>query len=153
MISLTLDSLREHLLKAKFPIEDQKETQQLYMIYKIENNEFPLFMRIFGEGAILQLIAFIPCEVKPTAKGDVARLLHRLNKELDLPGFGTDEQAGLIFYRLMVPSIDQKVNETHLHRFIASIKDILTNFAPLIAYVASGTSSYDDVQKKIKPIK
>jgi hypothetical protein len=153
MITLSLDALREHLLKAKFPIERQEETHQLYMLYKIENKEFPLFIRVLGEGELLQLIAFIPCEVKPNTESDIGRLLHRLNKELDIPGFGMDEEAGLLFYRLMVPSFEKKIYASHLLRYIASIEEILKNFSPVIAYIASGSSSYDDIQKKIKSIK
>ncbi len=153
MISLTLDSLKEHLLKANFPVEVQKETQQLYLLYKIADKEFPLFIRIFGEGELLQLIAFIPCELKPSARGDLARLLHRLNKELDIPGFGMDEPPGLIFYRVMMPSFDKNIYESHLDRYITSIEEILKNFSPLISYVSTGTSTYDEVQKKMQSIK
>ncbi len=153
MINLTLEALQENLSNKGFAVELQKETKQLYIIYKINDKEFPLFLRIFGKGELLQLIAFIPCEVKTGTQGDIGRLLHRLNKELDIPGFGMDEQAGLLFYRLMIPSIEKKIVEAHLHRYVASIEEILKNFSPVIAYVASGTGSYDDVQKKIHSIK
>lgn len=153
MINLSLESLQENLSNKGFAVELQKETKQLYIIYKINDKEFPLFLRIFGEGELLQLIAFIPCEVKTSARGDIGRLLHRLNKELDIPGFGMDEQADLLFYRLMMPSIEKKIVEGHLHRYVASIEEILKNFSPVIAYVASGTGSYDDVQKKLHSIK
>lgn len=153
MITLTIDSLKEYLSKAKFPVEIQNETQQVYMLYKINDREFPLFMRIFGEGELLQLIAFVPCEMKPNARGDLARLLHRINKELDIPGFGMDEQASLIYYRLMIPSFEKKIYGTHLQRFITSIEEILKNFSPLIAYVSTGNSTFDEVQKKMQSIK
>ena len=46
MITLTLDALQDHLQKAKFPVNLQGETRQLYMLYKIDEKEFPLFMRV-----------------------------------------------------------------------------------------------------------
>lgn len=153
MIPLALEAIRESLIKGNFSVDVQKETHQLYLLYKINEREFPLFLRIFGEGELLQLIAFIPCEIKPHVQGDLARLLHRLNKELDIPGFGMDEQPGLIFYRIMIPSYEKKIIQLHLFRYITSIEEILRNFSPLIAYVSSGTSSYDEVQKKIQSIK
>lgn len=152
MLSLKIDDLHDYLIKEQFPVQIQKETQQIYMIYKIEKREFPLFIRVFPGGDLLQLISFIPCNLKAGSHGDLARLLHMLNKELDIPGFGMDENANLIFYRVMIPAVDKQVNEDHLKRYVNSIEQILINFGSLIAMVAFGATSFDDVRKQIKPL-
>jgi hypothetical protein len=150
MLYLSIDDVHNFLIKEQFPVHIQKETQQIYMVYKIENREFPLFIRIFPGGDLLQFISFIPCNLKTTSFGDLGRLLHMLNKELDIPGFGMDENANLIFYRTMLPAIEKQVNEQHLTKYIHSIEQILKNFAALIATVAFGATSFDDIRKKIK---
>jgi hypothetical protein len=150
MISLTLDSLRAHLVKSNYPIQEHSETQQIYLTYDINSHEFPLFLRVLGDRELLQLIAFIPCEMKSQAPGELARLLHRLNKELDLPGFGMDEEVGMLFYRLIMPSTDKKIHGTHLLRYVTAIKDILSNFTPIIAYAANESVSYDEVRQRLQ---
>lgn len=152
MLSLNTDDVHQYLIKEQFPVQIQKETEQLVMVYKIENRDFPLFIRIFPGGDLLQLIAFIPCNLKPTAAGDVARLLHLLNKELDIPGFGMDEGANLIFYRAMIPGHEKQIHEQTLTRYVHSIEQILKNFASLIAMIAFGASTFEEVRKKMKPI-
>src|ERR1700722_19094980 len=103
MLCLTMDHLREYLIAQKFPVHFQQETNQIYMLYTIGGKEFPLFMRIFGDADLLQLLTFIPCHLHSNATNSLARLLHLLNKELDIPGFGMDEAAKFVFYRVMLP--------------------------------------------------
>lgn len=152
MLSLNTDDVHQYLIKEQFPVQIQKETEQLVMVFKIENRDFPLFIRIFPGGDLLQLIAFIPCNLKPTAAGDVARLLHLLNKELDIPGFGMDEGANLIFYRAMIPGHEKQIQGQTLKRYVHSIEQILKNFASLIAMIAFGASTFEEVRKKMKPV-
>jgi hypothetical protein len=151
MLNLKVDDLYNFLIKEQFPVQIKKETQQIYMVFKIENREFPVFIRVFPGGDLLQLISFIPCNLKAAFFGELARLLHMLNKELDIPGFGMDENANLIFYRAMIPAIEKQVNEEHVKRYIHSIEQILKNFAALIAMVAFGATSFEEVRKKMKP--
>lgn len=150
MIPLKIDDLQKQFQANNVPTQIQKETNQIYMVYNIGGREFPLFIRIFEGGDLLQLIAFIPCNLKNTAYGDLSRLLHLLNKELDIPGFCMDEAAGVVFYRVMIPSIDKKVNWENLQRYMRSIEQICQNFAPVIATVAFGASTFEEVLKKIK---
>jgi hypothetical protein len=151
MITLNLDDIQNFLVQEQFKSQIQKETHQIYLLYKIEGREFPLFLRIFPGGDLLQLIAFIPCHLKAATFGDLGRLLHLINKEMDIPGFGMDEEANLIFYRVMMPSVEKQVHGNHLKRFIQSIEQILKNFGPLIALVAFGGTSFEEIRKKIKP--
>jgi hypothetical protein len=149
MIPLTIEDLHAYLAGQELPVEIQKETNQVFMVFKIAGREFPLFMRIYEGNELLQLIAFIPCTIKPEAVAHLGRLLHMLNKELDIPGFCMDENAGVVFYRAMLPALDKQVAWDHLQRYIRSIESICQNFAPVIATVAFGATTFEEVLKKI----
>lgn len=150
MIEMNLKSIQSFLESLKLAPQLQQETNQLYVVFKHENFEFPLFLRIFEESQLLQLILFIPFATQENTNSDVARLLHLLNKELDIPGFGMDEAAKLIFYRLMLPCNDKKISKEVLTAYIGTVQNVLQTFTPVIANVASGQSSFDEVLKKVK---
>ena len=104
--------------KNKYEADIQSETQQVYTILKISQKEYPLFLRVFDDGHLLQMLAFIPCQLERNVVPDMARLLHLLNKELDVPGFGMDEMAGVVFYRLMLPTPSKKIDGELLLAFL-----------------------------------
>lgn len=79
---------------------------------------------------------------------DTARLLHLLNKEIDLPGFGLDEKNSVVFYRCMVPAIDQQVPEPILTAFLNATQIACQSFAAVIAAIAYGAVTFDEVLKK-----
>jgi hypothetical protein len=154
MLNLNLETILKHLQENKIDAKLQKETNQIYVVYKIQNQDFPLFIRIYEGTNLLQLLAFMPTNVKPSARPDLARLLHLLNKEMDIPGFGMDEtavaegQGGVAFYRIIIPTMEAKVDELLLDTFIGSIQSISEAFFPVIATVANGMATYEDVLKK-----
>ncbi len=150
MIALTIDSLHKHLQEKNLSPEIQKETHQIYVIFKYGGKEFPLFFRIFEEHGLLQLITFIPSNLKAECVGDLARLLHYLNKELDIPGFCFDEAAGLVFYRVMIPAPNKEIDPKILDAYIQSVQTVCQTFAPVIAAVSTGMSSFDSVLKLVK---
>ncbi len=140
MLELKLNKIHEYLRQKKFDAHIQHETRQIYFINKIHNKEFPVFIRIFDEQKMLQILIFMPCGLTPAGLNDTARLLHLLNKELDLPGFGMDENAGAIFYRLTIPFFTDKFDETLLDGFLVSIKELSHTLYPAIELAATGTS-------------
>ncbi|MCE5317205.1 MAG: YbjN domain-containing protein [Parachlamydia sp.] len=148
MVSLKLKALEDHLKLLKYEPQLQQETNQLIVVYKVGGVDFPLFFRIFEGGELLQMITFIPCNVKASAVSDLARILHLLNKEVDLPGFGMDEKAGIVYYRFMLPALRGQVEGEILETVIDTIKKISETFANVIAAVAVGAASFDDVMKK-----
>jgi hypothetical protein len=150
MLPLTLDNLKQHLVNKKLEPQLQPDTDQVFIIFRIASREFPLFFRIYAGGDLLQMLAFIPCMLKPTAINDLARLLHMLNKELDIPGFGVDEVSGVIFYRIMLPASHHEIDPDVVDTLIQSIRNITETFAPVIAAVASGSATFEDVLKKVQ---
>lgn len=171
MINLTPENLVAFLKKNNYPSDIQADTNQPYTILKIEKKEFPLFLRIYDKGELLQLLVFIPCQLeanpllapdgKPDADthiqsgkssivGDMARLLHLFNKELDIPGFGMDESAGVIFYRVMLPTPKNKIDSELLLAFIKTAEYICQMFSNSIAAVSTGQMTLDEIIAKAK---
>lgn len=148
MISATLNSLVEFLKKNKYEADIQKETQQVFTILKIGERDYPLFLRLFEESQHLQMLLFIPVQLKPEASNDMARLLHLLNKEMDLPGFGMDESSGVVFYRLMVPMMHKKVDDELLLGYLKTAQNICELFAGPIEAIAQEQTSLDEILRK-----
>jgi hypothetical protein len=150
MIPVNLDSLLVHLREKNYEVQIQTETHQIYHLFKIKGQEFPLFLRIVEGGVLIQLLLIIPTELKNSAVNDTARLLHLLNKELDIPGFGMDEIEKLIYYRMMLPTSDQKIPETILDTFFKAIHAICEGFSPAIFAVASGDVKFEEILEKAR---
>lgn len=173
MINLTPETLLNFLRKNNYVSDIQEETKQAYTILKIEKKEFPLFLRIYEQGELLQLLVFIPCHIEsnpilaagnqPTAVsdessqinkkavlGDMARLLHLFNKELDIPGFGMDESAGVVFYRVMLPTPKNKIDPELLLAFIKTAEYICKMFSHSIEAISTGRMSLDEIITKAK---
>lgn len=150
MLDLTLDVLQEYLQKNQIDVQLQPETQQLYIVFKIDKIEYPLFIRIYEGGDLLQLLIFLPYDLKKSLVGDTARLLHLLNKEIDIPGFGIDETTGVIFYRAVIPCFDKKIDEGLLSSYLNSIQTICQTFTPVIGSVSTGAASFEKVLKTVQ---
>jgi hypothetical protein len=160
MIQLTLDALVAFMRKNKFEADIQHDTKQVYSILKVQNREYPLFLRIFESSHLLQVIVFIPSHLTPLSPsdtkekehifGDVARFLHLVNKELDVPGFGMDENAGVVFYRLMLPSTHKRVDEDVLIAYIKTAQHVCQMFSGAIEGISSGQMTLKQVLEKAK---
>ena len=153
MIALDYKHLLEYLLKKKYQASFQDETNQLCVVFKIDQKEFPLFIRIPEEGELLQMVTFIPQNARPTTIADVSRLLHMFNRELDLPGFGLNEETGHIFFRCAIPCVDKKVDENVLEAFLSSSQVVCKSFSPAIDAIAEGAITFDALLKKAKEAK
>jgi hypothetical protein len=150
MIPLNLNKIQEYLKTKEINAEYQKETDQLYIVFKITEQEFPLFIRIFEGEELLQLLAFLPCNTKKGTINDTGRLLHLLNKELDTPGFGMDESSSVVFYRLMIPIYNKEVTPIFLDAYLNAVQVVCKTFASVIAAVAYGATTFEDVIAKAK---
>lgn len=150
MIPLELNKIAAHLRSEGIEAEIQKETNQLCILYKIADREYPLFIRIYEGGELLQLLAFLPCNTTPSTRADTARLLHLVNKEIDIPGFGMDEDSEVVFYRCMIPAKGKLLNEKILDAFMSASQVVCQSFAAVVAGVAYGAVTFDEVIKKSK---
>ena len=150
MLSMKLSSILSYLKKNNYPAEIQEETQQIFMMLKLADKEYPAFVRVYDEGHLIQLLAFIPVSLEPEVVPDMARLLHLLNKELDVPGFGMDEIAGAVFYRLMLPAFQKKIEEDLLLAYLKTIEHVCKMFATPIEAVAHKLLTLEEIIQKAK---
>lgn len=150
MISVTNKNLVEFLKQHKFDANIQNETGQVVVIFKISGQDFPLFLRPFEGSGLLQLLVFIPSQIKQGTHNDLARLMHLVNKELDIPGFGMDEDSDTCFYRVMLPTIDNKIDERILDSYLKSLQLICEQIAPTVLAVANGVATFEDILRKTK---
>lgn len=148
MIPATLNSILEFLQKNKYEADIQRETQQVFTILKIGERDYPLFFRLFDDSQHLQMLVFIPTQLNPDALHDMSRLLHLLNKEMDLPGFGMDENASVVFYRLMIPSLNKKIDGELLLGYLKTAQNICQLFAGPIEAIAQGHTTLDEILRK-----
>jgi hypothetical protein len=151
MIHCDNEALTEFLAKLDLEAVRQKETNQIYVIFKVNDQDFPLFFRIYEGDDQLQLLLFFPIQV-PKERFDVlARLLHLLNKDLDVPGFGLDEIVGLVFHRIMIPVFNKKINQQLLETYISATLKICEQFFPVIIGATQSKSSFEEILKQSKP--
>ncbi len=119
-MELSPDALMQLLSRGKDKPVFQKNTGQVYIETTIQGKKIPIFFGILGDGYLLQMISYLPFQLKEERLGDIALLLHRLNKEIDLPGYGMDEENKLIYYRVVVYCDEKELNEKTLDIYVKS---------------------------------
>lgn len=177
MINMTPEAILTFMRKSKYEADIQADTQQVYTIFKINQREYPLFLRIFDDGHLLQVLVFIPSHLQANERfalgkekglsagseesastnqrvtvADLARLLHLLNKELDVPGFGMDEAAGVVFYRLMLPTPKKKIDSELLLAFLKTAEHVCKMFSTPIEAVSSGQMTLNQILAKAQEL-
>lgn len=150
MLQLNYAKIKKHLSTKGIESEMQAETNQLCAIQKIGEREYPLFFRIYDGDELLQLLAFLPCNTKPETVGDTARLLHMLNKEIDTPGFGMDENSHVVFYRCMIPAKNKEIDTKFFDAYLNATQLICQSFAPVVAAVSYGAATFEEIVKRSK---
>lgn len=138
MIDLKLDDLLHHLKKSH-SAELQQENKQIAITLKVDEQEVPLFVGVLHD-TLVQMIAYLPFEIKPDSVNEVARFLHLLNKQLDLPGFGMDEQASLLFYRAVIPCLKPTVEAELFDAYLRTLQNAVHTVLEGIKQAGDGKS-------------
>jgi hypothetical protein len=155
MIEMNNDAIMAFLKDEGFSPQIQKETNQVYLIYERDQKQFPTFFRIYDGQDRLQIILFFPNPL-PKSKldsGDVARLLHALNKEIDYPGLGLDEDVRLVFHRFILPTQTRSVEPSQLQMIINALPKIVDELYPLVYDFMYGKETFDEWKKARQPKK
>lgn len=143
MISPTLPEIKKLLEKEGHEAHFQGSTQQVYTILKHDNREFPLFVRIMEHTELMQMLAFFPVSLQKESVADTARLLLLFNKELDIPGFGMDEEGGVVFFRCMINLPGKKIDPALFHQYLNTISTACKAFSPAVEAIVSRALSFD----------
>lgn len=151
MIKADLESIKECLKNNNFDVQVQEETNQLYILFKLFQVDFPLFIKVSHEGELIQLLMFIPSQLNTQKSGDVARLLHFLNKEMDVPGFGLDENNKVFFYRFVIATSNKEIEESTVVSTVNAARVACETFATTIQAVNQGKLRFEEVLSKSVP--
>ena len=146
-------NLLQALQTLKLDAKVQPETKQIYIIFEHDGAQFPLFIRELNDGELLQFLSFIPCSVEKAHMNDLGRLLHMLNKELDMPGFCLDEQSSTVFYRQMMPTLKKEFNPDVMEALINTSQMVCKSFAAVIEALATGAMTLEEILKKANELK
>jgi hypothetical protein len=146
-------NLLQTLKNLEYEAKVQEETNQIYIKFVHEKREFPLFIRTLHEGELLQLLTFVPCTINPSKMNDVSRLLHMLNKELDVPGFCLDEGSKTIFYRLVLPTLKKEFSPEGLEAYLNTSQVVCKSFGTVIEALAVGAVELEEILKKANALK
>jgi hypothetical protein len=150
MLPLSYDNIKEFLKKEGHTPEFQEESQQMTVTVTIDEREFPTFFRIAEEGPTLQIVTFLPVAYKESTTADTARLLHLINKEVDLPGFGMDETSQTTFYRTVIPCFSKTFDPQLIQATFGALKVLSESFLNAVNAVAQGIITFDEAVNKAK---
>lgn len=142
-VNALISYLRENTLEPEL----QKETGQVFVIYKIQDFDVPVFFLLRPESGLLQMVGYLPYQIPTKTLADAARMLHILNRELDLPGFGMDESEKLMFYRAVLPCLSGKVDKQLFNMYLGTTRIACDTFMNAIGVIVSGTTTVDEVMK------
>jgi hypothetical protein len=130
----------------------QEDHNQIFSSLSINGFDYPMFIRRLQGGQLMQVITFIPCTLEEGSSNDVGRLLHMINKELDMPGFCCDEESKTVFYRLVVPCLNQKLDEELFHAYVNTTKQVCTMFGTIVQAIAVKAMSLQEMLEKAKEL-
>ncbi|WP_201456823.1 YbjN domain-containing protein [Chlamydia sp. 17-3921] len=125
----------------------EKSSSLTYINILVNDHELPVFFVIRSEGEVLQLVCYFPYQLSETHKEATARLLHLLNRDIDIPGFGMDEEQGLIFYRLVIPCLNKEMSGPLLRIYIDTIKIVCDSFVHAIGLISTGNLNLDEMKR------
>ncbi len=145
MITVDPKHLVKFLEEKGIDAQIQKETGQVYFTIVKEQREWPLFIRIYEDGGLIQTLGFFPAQLQESSMADTARLLHLFNKELDVPGFGMDEESKTVFFRCLLPTQGNRVHSTLLWNMVSTVKSICEGFSQAVEAVAAGAMTLQDL--------
>ncbi len=145
---LNQNNLLKYLNELKLKPILQKQTNQIYIEMKILNSDVPVFFDIRSENAFLHTIAYLPYQLQKKTLHEAARMLHHLNRELDMPGFGMDEQEKLMFYRCMIPCLNKKIDEQLLNVYLSTTRVACETFMQGISSIVTGGLTVDEMFSK-----
>lgn len=147
MLALNPEEIVEYLKRQDLPAVLQKETNQPYFIHNMEEGEFPVFFRIYEKQAYLQVLTFFPMKFSKEKYNTLARLLNQINNDIDIPGFGMDEKMNVVFHRLMIPSVDGKIDSSIIKKYLLAIQQLCKHFGKVIRKTIQSNMTFEEIMK------
>ncbi len=150
MLSLNINHFCDHIKSLGYVCHIQDQTGQICVDLPVLDGTLPTFIRIYDTQDLFQIIVIYPMKITDGSLNTVSRLLHILNKEIDLPGFCLDETLNIVFYRMAFPALDGQIHKKLLDTMLVSVQNLSTQFIPPIAQAANGLIDLEELLKKAK---
>ena len=143
---MTLEAIKDFLVKRNVKVtlkSRQEDSLEVYLELFFETKEKESFVMEIGyipgldeEVDSFRLLQFVVpvLEITPDYPKYVDSILHFMNSELVTPGFVCDPQAGLVYFRYVMPlsKDDSKVDLEQLIEVLQLIFFQVKNYAPKI---------------------
>lgn len=144
-IKANLNHIQNYLTKNQFLPQFQKETNQIFIVNQRLGVETATFLRLLSENKLLQIITFIPLKIRKETLIDLSRLLHKLNRDIDFPGFGMDESTGMVFFRVVMPCLNEQCDGELLLQHLKNVPQATSAFYNLIASIIMGNKTFEEL--------
>ena len=139
-----VESLQQLGMKADL----QEKTGQIVSTFAHNGFDYPIFIRELDGGNLLQVLTFVPCTLEQSAVQDTSRLLHMVNKELDMPGFCCDEESKTVFYRVVIPFVNKGFDEPLFNAYVQATQQICGMFGTVIQAIAVHAMTLEEMLKE-----
>jgi hypothetical protein len=137
----------EQLIVALGPDEKGRD-----LVLSVRSSALPIDQKQFSsskeavEGStksynFLQFACCLPFKVQESALWEMARMILLLNKGLELPGFELSEVDGIVYYRYVLPVVDNHVEETLLICLFGTIDFLVKGFTDKLEQIATGAKT------------
>ncbi len=163
-IAPTLESIQQFFQKEELTCEIVKANKdfpidQLFVRLDVDNEGRDITLQLkltehdlsTEEAAIpyhqLQFFLGLPFLVTAETNTETARLLHLINKSLELPGFEYSEVDGLVYYRHVLTLPTKGIPVTLLMSMLGMIMFLHDSFAVVIESVANGSKTLEEMSQ------
>lgn len=146
-IRLTLFQLQDFLQENGHTCQLDEERSQLFIIFKINDFEMPIFFKVVEDYQNIQIATYLPFRVDQDLFNDTARLLHGINCEIDLPGFVLDEKEETILFRIFLPCPNGFFNANLLKLYLSSIHNAISTYIPLILSILERHYTLEEIRE------
>jgi len=144
------NAILQNLKSLGYKVEFQEETDQVYYLIAHEGKSIPIFIKSISDGMVVQVVAFYPFKSEVNAHPDLARFLHLMNKDIDMPGYGMDENSRAVFYRLSIPTFEKKLKISLLTTYLNTIEKVSRDTMNSIAPIANGSITFKELIDKLQ---
>jgi hypothetical protein len=138
--------------KAGVKANVQENSNQVVATLSFHGYDYPLFVRELTGGNLIQMLTFVPCTVQKEANLDLSRLLHMINKELDMPGFCWDEDSRTVFYRVIIPCLQPGLEEFLVQVYLEATRKVCSMFGTIVQAVAVRAMTLDEMLHKAQEL-
>lgn len=133
-------------------------TQQIFLQLQADHYSLPCFLKLDERNSFLQIIVFLPTPPNTYSPSttqniaQIARFLHFLNKQVDLPGLCLDEESGTIFYRVILAAPEKKLSHEFLFSYLTTAHQVCRSFGPALFALSQGKISLEELLGSHSPL-